>query len=97
MTTAISGQLPSSTFATMTELVAAVGSNYGSDYVIVETRAASTDAPATTTLDFLAADDVLRGRRLVIEGSTDGTTYTIQSIAEIPLCRRGLSETGRCI
>lgn len=94
----VAGTLAASTFPTMELLVADVGGQYASDYVVIGTTPESANGEIIATLDILTGgDDAVAGQRVIVIANASGGEYRLTEAREIPLCSRGIDDDGLCI
>lgn len=94
----VAGTLATTTYPTMEALVQDVGSQYGSDYIVVGTTPISANGETITTIDVLSnGDDALAGDRIVIIANANSDEFRLTEAREIPLCARGIDDAGICV
>lgn len=92
----VAGTLPASVFASNAELVDAVLAQFPPNPIIVDQTVDTANGTSTTLVDLMAQSESQLGRRLVIDTAGSGSEWRLTGVAEVPLCRRGLSPEGAC-
>ena len=92
----VSGRLERTSYESMDALVAEVQGQFEGS-VLVGTSDAADGDELTATIDALVSgDDSVAGERVVITAAAEDDGYRLTAAQRIPLCARGVDDSGTC-
>lgn len=93
----VAGRLERTSYDTMEALVDDAQRQFGDDAIIVTITDESDVGDISATIDSLGSDDdTLAGERIIVTANSATGSYRLTGAQQVPLCARGVNDSGIC-
>ncbi len=94
----VAGRLERTSYDSIEDLVSDVQRQFGDDAVLVTITDESSVGDVAATIDSLGSDDdSLVGERIIVTANSATGSYRLTGAQRVPLCARGVNNSGICL